>query len=119
MAFGFDHIHKVNGTQSAGSQSTSLISSLKNNVKSKSKKILESAKFISNSRSKHLETFPDYVPENPNAVTRSRPTGSMQRSELKDLLHLSEGKSSTTSGADGHKHLNSTKTSQNKPIWKP
>ncbi|CBY43460.1 unnamed protein product, partial [Oikopleura dioica] len=35
------------------------------------------------------------------------------------LLHLSEGKSSTTSGADGHKHLNSTKTSQNKPIWKP
>ena len=42
----------VNGSQSveSQSQSTGLMSSIKNNVKSRSKKIFESAKLISNSR---------------------------------------------------------------------
>lgn len=112
MSFGFDHLHRVNGSQSVESQSTGLMSSFKNNVKNRSKKLFESAKLISNSRSKHLETFPDYVPENPNAVTRSRPTGSMQRSEFKNILHLSEGKSDT----DGHK-LKSKKPLHKEP-WR-
>ncbi|CAG5099044.1 Oidioi.mRNA.OKI2018_I69.XSR.g16200.t1.cds [Oikopleura dioica] len=108
IGFGLNHLQHANGTASLG-HSAGVVSNLKN----KGKKFIDG--IFNNSRSKHLETFPDYNPDRPDAVSR-KPTGSMQRKQMSGVLHLSEGKHRTN--GNGLRPASSNSSIDSRPPWK-